>query len=147
MNCHPVGHYFAHLVLFIGLIGCKSERGDAANDLDLANQTIVRISITDRNHRTLDIVDSAGIHYFLAHLNSLSARAEGDVDNEFDLTVYKAYDEIGHKWHITSLRMGKSCIGPMVPASDVATRWYFEYDSLYNFIGDKFHQDRSYKTK
>jgi hypothetical protein len=133
-------HYFVYIIFILGLAGCKSHEGEAIKDLDLANRTIYRISIADSSHKYVDIADSAGIKYFLGQLNSLSPHMEGNVYNEFYVTFYKGYDESDHSWHVTTLRMGKDCIGPMVSSSDVVKRWYFENDSLYNFINDKFHK-------
>jgi hypothetical protein len=141
MNFHTNILLITHLALIIGLIGCNSHEGNAAKDLDLADQTILRISINDRNNKIVDITDSMDIQYFLAQLLSLTARKEGNVKNEFHITFYQKYDEIDHQRHITTLRMSKDCIGPMVPSTEVVTRWYFENDSLYNFIIKKFRQD------
>jgi hypothetical protein len=50
------GFLITHLVLFIGLIGCNSHDGDAAKDLDLANRTILRISINDSNNKIVSLL-------------------------------------------------------------------------------------------
>ncbi|MBI5477072.1 MAG: hypothetical protein HY964_10105 [Ignavibacteriales bacterium] len=120
------------------MIGCNSHEGEAAKDLAIADQSILRISINNRNNKIVDLTDSADIQYFLSQLRSLTARKEANVNNEFHITFYKKYDEIDHQRHITTLRMSKDCIGPMVPSSEVANRWYFENDSLYNFIINKY---------
>jgi len=147
MKIRIIGWSVAHIIFLIVLTGCASEEGEAVKELELANQAILRISVTDRNNKNLDIPDSAGIHFFLSQLRSLSARTEGNVNNEFYITFYKGYDEIGRRWRVTNLRMGKNCIGPMVPSSDSAKRWYFENDSLYNFINGKFRQSNSQRFK
>ena len=128
------------MILILLLTGCKSNEGEAVKDLDLANRKIQRITIADSSHKNVDIADSTGINFFLSQLSSLSARMEGNVHNEFYVTFFKGYDEADRSWHVTTFRMGKYCIGPMAPSSDVVKRWYFENDSLYNFINDRFHK-------
>jgi hypothetical protein len=143
MNIRTISCSITYFFLVLGFIGCKSDEEKAIQDFGLADRTITRISITDRNHRVLDIEDSVDVHYFLSQLRSLSAREEGNVYQEYFLTFYEEYDENQNKIHVTSLRMGKDCIGPMVSESAVATRWYFEDDLLYNFINDKFRRVNS----
>ena len=135
-----------YIVIIVIFSSCQ-QKDDAAKELDLTSQQILRISITDRDGKTVDIVDSSDIQFFLAQLRSLPTHTEGMVNNEFSITVYKGFDDVTHKYHVVSLRMGKDCIGPMVPTSDAVTRWYFENDSLYKFISSKLHYPSTQRGK
>ena len=130
--------------------GCGSEREDALKGLDLKDYSVGRISFTNRSQQTVDLNDSTETQFFIRQLIGLSSRREENVNNEFDITVYKEKPEtpdifkpklpVPPRVYVSSLRMGKDCIGPMVPASEEARRWYFENDSLYTLIKGKFQR-------
>jgi len=120
--------------IILAILGC---RGDAPRGMDLDLKDVGRIDIQNRQNKVVEIVDSSEIQDFLAQLRSLPSREEGNVNNEFYLTIY-----MGGKPGILSLKMGKDCIGPLIPDSEIATRWYFANDSLYNFITGKFRHGR-----
>lgn len=142
MILRRVSVWFCEWLFLCTMTCCTTHENDARQSLHIDNQKILRISITDRARRTVDLVDSGDIGFFLAQLTSLTPRVEENVRNEYDLTLYKEYDDARHMWHMTTLRMGLECIGPLTPASEGVTRWYFRNDSLYNFIRNKFSGGR-----
>ncbi len=120
--------------IFLAFTGCG---GDPVKEMGLDLQDVGRIDIQNHQNKIVEIVDSSEIQYFLAQVHSLPSREEGNVNNEFYLTIYTSV-----KPGIMSLKMGRECIGPLIPDSDIAARWYFANDSLYNFISGKFRHGR-----
>jgi hypothetical protein len=125
--------------IIFAISGCQ---GDAAKGMDLDLQEIGRIDIQNSQNKIVEIVDSSEIKFFLAQVRSLPTREERNVKSEFYLTLYT-----GGEPSIVSLKMGRECIGPLIPDSEVATRWYFKNDSLYNIISGKFRRSSIRFTK
>ncbi len=129
------------------LAGCGRGSDAPLEDLGLKGWSVDRISISNlSSKKTIELDNYREMAFFLRQIRLCSPRGEENVTSEFDLRVYRKKPGVDlfsgkagpPELFEDDLRMGRECIGPMVPASVVATRWYFENDSLYTFIKSKF---------
>jgi len=112
--------------------GCKSDF-NSKNGLEIGDVKSISLIQPDTLKRT--VVDEKNeLRFIFGELNTLSSRREGKVNPEFVIEFLK------NDGSIVKMRMGKDCIGPNVPASDVAERWYFHKDTLYRFCIAKIRQ-------
>jgi len=126
----------------VALVSCSSPKNDGLERLGLAKGVVTRISVTDRNRNTLDLLDSTDIRLVLARC----ATAEpGDPESTraiFVLTFFKEYDEKAQAWPVVSLVMGKRWIGKMMEDPAASSRWSFPDDSLALYFGRRLRTPR-----
>jgi len=128
---------FAVLFLAVATILTIGSCSDSRNPLDaLAGLPITSISVSqDHGGRTVLITEPEDIHFITTRLIGLRTHREGKVNPEFHL-VFASQGGASLR-----LRLGRDCIGPAVPASDVVLRWYFDDGAVYDFILERLgHQ-------
>lgn len=124
------------------LFSCQGVKTDAAKELGLLSGRILRIAVSEEKGKPVDIVDTVGISFFLSQLRRLDSRTEKGARTQFYLTIYQTGTKGAYGSGVVSLRMGRSCIGPLASDSEEAVRWYFENDSLYDFFERRLQGSR-----
>ena len=126
-------HYFKTILAgsaLIALCGCHGSPIPG-----LTSSQIKSISIS-KGERTRFIAAQSEIDFIVSNIAQLQTNSDIKVHPEFNLTFFLVQGEP------VRLRLGRDCIGPDVPASQYAKRWYFSDSKLYEFISSKFESSQ-----
>ena len=97
----------------------------------LVGQPLRSIAVHDVAGHEVTLTSPEDLEFVANHLTGLEVRREFKMSHEFNLDFYP---QRGSPFR---LRLGETQIGPDVPASKVADRWYFKDRALYEFIKAK----------
>lgn len=97
----------------------------------LNGQPLRAISVEDITGYKVTLTSHEDLEFVTSHLTGLEVRREFKISHEFNLDFYPPQGAP------LRLRLGENHVGPDVPASAMADRWYFKDRTLYEFIKSK----------
>ncbi|HEX7382458.1 MAG TPA: hypothetical protein VF265_09940 [Nevskiaceae bacterium] len=106
---------------------------DAGPLASLGDQALRAIVIRDAAGAEVTLASREDLQFVAKQLTHLKARRDAKVNPEFTLDFHP------QQGRSLRLRLGKTFIGPNVPASTVARRWQLRDRALYAFIEPKVH--------